>query len=1458
MASTEQPLKKRKLYEPASEPQQVFASPPSHEEIMRKRRNREEIRNVYDCYRRIRFCISQKDAHLMPDFEQAYLSLITASRGCTSAQRIVAELIPRYASYCPTALEAAAKVAVNMYNWSLAVIIRGDDTDGVAFQTAKACSFGLVEICCTAASEAPTSSVIRGICSAVFLNVLTFFVSSFEGKDIYQIGDREIEKIQDSKDSFCEIKQKIADEDETEVSKLFKFRALSLLRIFFLCPKNLLAACFELFISGATDGVCKGHYFLRQVTNQFGVDDVTRPSDQINDDQPCTVSVQTNTEGTAVSSEGLKSDDNHMLENASIVSKNCLMGLVIRKDQPLKAWIFSRYKKLCKSVGSEAVSEISSALGRVFESFIELVEKAESQEDSDEDSSDPSKYISRQYLMPRITSQHDNPGEISRKGSNSRIYDLSVGDAFYEDRESADKVSGRSGKPCGPVVPHGPVSESSNHKCGEPGSTKDLETGERGDSHYDRTSVRKDLVKSQLLSPATRKPLEFTKDAFEGGGHLAHFEKNQVSNMDLGLSAMKSTSGVGITVLSSSKQQFPLRYPSTGQTVWYSDGDPAAMDIYSASQHLWLGCLGPEASETLVRFQIEKFGPIENFFFFPAKGFALVEFRNIMDAIKAHEHMRGSSPWGACLRIKFLDIGLGSRGAISGVAVGASCHVYIGKVSSQWAKDEILHELRKVGFKSPRMVIDLSSESALLMEFETAEEATTVMVHLRQHRKENEYNLQLTRTLTLNAGSDDVARSHMEGARFGPTPIRADFRNTNLGSMAVSMSGSPCVTSVLDSPVDSCKTRMSQLSSLLSSLCTKYNIGQSSSSFESHTFRNHHSLNIRDEDRVPTNTLWIGQPDTGSSFVTDDELTTICNLAVGNVGSVVRLTQANMQMGSCFLVEFSSIDAAIAALKNLRNCPGMFFQAHFSQPGEHHNTPFTVKSGNKTHELVSPRIKLESRGASVQGGHAFQTNWTIPGCAEMLEVGVRKVDNLDGYDSGMTVDHSQADVHAVSNASEQLWMYKKPETELQFSAPGSMPCPPAATQGIVPPPPPPPIQTSMFMRPVYLAPNNSWEKQSMNHPLPLNQISPGIMPNSIHVNAGPAPFLPASVTPLAQISGNSMQFDQMVALPTLPPLSPPPPPPPDMPPPLPPSPPPLPLSQPPLVPPPPSSPPPLPPSVEPSNTENAGQPLQYPWQGALCKSGVHYCTIYAHREDSDVCKYSNAMSEPTEWPVRLDMTKRTDFRHVKSTFSSTPPHKREVCRLLPVTAGDHKGFQDFISYLKQRECAGVIKIPSGKSMWARLLFILPYSTDTCSMFSIAPNPSECLIALVLPKETSFEWNAELVDICSALLVNHPDDIVWVLPFWLMEEVEIASHPKSIGFSQINITPNPAPVDQMPASCCRAYSDGSFTVTGSSGFGLLLFSGSNSFFKARCGPCRAVSAEFAEFFAILECCLAVDR
>ncbi|KAL6013103.1 hypothetical protein ACLOJK_003594 [Asimina triloba] len=1313
MACAEQPLKKRKLYE--SLPEQSLPSPPltppSQEEILRKRRNKEEIRGVYDCYRRIRFCISHKDARLMPDFEQAYLALITASRGCTSAQRIVAELIPRYASYCPTALEAAAKVAINMYNWNFAIIVRGDDADGVAFQTTKACIFGLVDICCTASSQALTSSVIRGICSAVFQNVLSFFTSTFDGKDIFHIVGDNVEQVQQSMELFNKLKEKLVDDGEPPLAKLFKLRAVSLFKIFFSCPKQLIAAYFDILASSGTDaGIQRGgNYFLKQVTNHLEANE----ADHL-DETSYAAMLHANCAQTAMSGNGNGEEkpilDENIGSEKALMGKNCLMGMVISKHPSIQGWILFRYKKLCESATAEVLSELSSSLERVFGPLSEIVHEADSQDESDGDNSDRSKCMNQPYLMPKISSQQDNSTESLGTHCISGAHDLSAGDAPNEDQSSGDKSLGHSGKPCISFAnPEVVQVVNSNNDCESLVSEKEPGTSEHGDSWPDKTILRKDLGSNSSFSPASRKSLDVRLDAFDGS-HQFQPEKNQMPK-------------------ASPNQRSSARYHgcSTSPIIWCCDGDRAAMDVCAASKQLWIGSLGHDASENLVRLQFEKFGRIEHFLFYPPKCFALVEYRNLMDAIKAREYMRGSSPWGSCLRIKFLDSGFGSRGTINGVAVGSSCHVYIGNVSSQWAKDEILHELMTVRFRSPR-ITDLISESALLLEFGSAEEAASVMTHIRQKRREYGYHKPQRRSLSVDAGvvdglssshkrhllvkmidpsvSDeelinafsqfgelagwkfirqsasclidfhsheaaDAARSRLDGARFGTMSVHVEFRSNNAGNVACSATGSPHVPGVHNSSNGSTMSRTSQLSSLFSSLCAKYNINQSSISLNSHASRNYHTSTVGSDNVTPTNILWIGLPEIPDSFFTDDELMSIFNLAVGNAGSITRLTRTNLHRSPFWIVEFSSIDAAAAALKNIRGCLGMFFQVEFRNSGtlvHHDERKFVPAKSNAvgyhstesgSHDLVSPRINPENSG--VQTVLSSHSNWTVSSSMERQEVTSWKNEKADGFENNAAADLSSSDGQAVSHNNEQFWMYKTPGVELQMSAPATVPCPPPPTLTTAPPIiPPPPIQVPPppFMRPVYLTPNNSWDRRGLS-PLPMNHTPPGMMPNNFHVNvcAPPPAFLPSPVTPLAQLPGNStMHFDQMVAPTAFHPPSPPPPPP-DMPPPLPPSPPPLPSSQPPSVPPPPSSPPPLPQVLEPSKSEPSGQYLQYQWQGALCKSGVHYCTLYASREELDACKYTTSVSEPSEWPAKLDVTKRTDFKHVKSTFTSIPPNQ---------------------------------------------------------------------------------------------------------------------------------------------------------------------------------------------------------
>ncbi|PON91107.1 Splicing factor-like protein [Trema orientale] len=1320
-ASAEQPLKKRKLYdtqpEPDPPPPQTLAqsqndvvavAPPlSQEEILKKRRNRDEIRSVYDCYKRIRFFLSQKDSLLRPDLEQAYLSLITASRGCSSVQRIVADLVPRYASYCPTALEAAAKVVVNMHNWSLAVISRGEDADGVAFQTATACIIGLSDICCRACSEAPTSSVIQGICSAVLQNVLTFFIASFEGKDIFHIFGKEIVKVKDAADKFFELKQKISDENESSLVVLFKLRALSLFRIFFRYPKNLLAACFDLFSSTGSEGVPKGLYFLSQLTSKLDSYEADPLDKSSNENEPSTDSIETSSRSNEVISEMLVSDGKNVTTNASSVSDSCFLAMVLGKDPSLRSWLFSKYKKLCKLSSSKALSDIKSIMEGIVESLPKKAGVEDNQVDSDVDDSDSSKCIKRFYLVPSISNQHETSSELSRLDRNTRVHGGS------RDEHVADKVSDQYLNPQGDAVVH--LKSSSQ----DSGSVRpmDFGNGEHGDIMHSRSSIPRDLMNHQMLSPVTRTP-DFRTNSFDGRNHVVNSDKSQGANLDFRSPALRSSGGGVNSSFASPNHHMTGPYSSSNTPiVWFSDGDPAAMDVFSASKQLWVGLLGHDAAEAHVRFEFERFGPIEQYFPFPMRGFCVVEYRNIFDAIQARDYLRRHFHW----RIKFMDTGLGTRGVMNGVAVGSSCFVYVGNVSSQWSKDEILQESRKVLYKGPSMVTDLKNEAALLMELETPEEAATVMTHLRHHRKERSNHQQ-----PFNRGQASVTLSHLDGAISVSTSMHVDVGSSNPESMSNNGINSSNAKVVLESPADSCRGTMSHLTSLIVSLRTKYNINHNLSYFDNYTSGNSHA-SMREEDRVQSSTLWISVPNTSSPFLTDDEIMALCSSAVGNTGSIVRLMRTNLQSGCGWYVECSNVDAAVTVLKNLRDCPGIFFQIEFSQQRMHLPTSFSVRPEGHSMELVSPGVKSENHGTVAQGGHAFLSNRAISGCSEMPEVGTRKV---DGSDINMVMDASQGGNHLVSGAMEQKWMYTKPEME-PHPAPGGIPSVHVATQG-PPIPPPPQVQSSPFMRPAYHPSNSSWDSRGLHHNFPVNPISPVVVPNSSHVNSVTAPFLPASVTPLAQLQGTPVQhFDQMFSLPFVPPppLLSMPPPPPEMPPPLPPSPP----------PPPPTSPPPPPPFAESSQVEISGQCPHYQWQGTLCKSGVHYCTIYALRVDSEVCKYSNAKAEPTEWPAKLDMTKRTDFRHVKSTFTSSPPHKREVCTLVPSSPSDHKGFQDFISYLKQRDCAGVIKIPASKSIWARLLFILPYSHDVCSMLSIAPSTPDCLVALVLPKETNFEW-----------------------------------------------------------------------------------------------------------------------
>lgn len=292
-----------------------------------------------------------------------------------------------------------------------------------------------------------------------------------------------------------------------------------------------------------------------------------------------------------------------------------------------------------------------------------------------------------------------------------------------------------------------------------------------------------------------------------------------------------------------------------------------------------------------------------------------------------------------------------------------------------------------------------------------------------------------------------------------------------------------------------------------------------------------------------------------------------------------------------------------------------------SNPAKHHVTAPLVRPDSSSMELPSPRISQENHGPMMQTPHVFPSTWTGGGVMEVGRTG----------------------------ATEQSWMYRNAESGLRPG--GSIASISAQNlgQSITPPQP---VQASTFVRPAYAPTNSLWDARGLGHHRPSQTIPSVVMTTNAHSNQHGPPFLPASVTPLAQIQQGSSeaQFNQMFSRPVVPPpLSSLPPPPPNVPPqsdfrpPLPPHPvmqPPLPPTPPPPPPPPPphfqppafpppSSPPTPPPSVA-AHTESFRSSQHYPWQGVLSKSGVHYCTMNAQRVDSDICNYSNAIAEPAE------------------------------------------------------------------------------------------------------------------------------------------------------------------------------------------------------------------------------------
>ncbi|XP_022772237.1 uncharacterized protein LOC111314889 [Durio zibethinus] len=223
----------------------------------------------------------------------------------------------------------------------------------------------------------------------------------------------------------------------------------------------------------------------------------------------------TSTKGCVLFGKTPRSDIGNVIEDASPVLKSSLLDLVFSRNPSLKSWMFLKYKNFVGYPHLNLLLEIMSSLGGIFESFGKHINIEASQVDSNEDDSDSSKFVSQPHSISRRSNQHETLSDQSGRAKSSN-------------ESGVENLSGT-------------------------------------------------LSRHQMLSPATRAPLDFKSNSFEGRKHVKNVDKNQVSDSS-GASALRSSSrGVSIT-LASPGNYLAASYGSTSsQTAWYFDGDPAAM-----------------------------------------------------------------------------------------------------------------------------------------------------------------------------------------------------------------------------------------------------------------------------------------------------------------------------------------------------------------------------------------------------------------------------------------------------------------------------------------------------------------------------------------------------------------------------------------------------------------------------------------------------------------------------------------------------------------------------------------------------------------------------------------------------------------------------------------------------------------------------------------------------------------
>ena len=183
-------------------------------------------------------------------------------------RRIAAELVPRYAIFCPSVLEAAARMTLQLSDWSCNILQKGGkEGEGLAGETAEACFDGLVNIVNAALNSAYELSSLSAMCSEVCRNIYLYLLRQLDGRDLLNV------HIHSTKDEGNSDKQRenpnVEDVDaivnSVNPEKLGELIISSIIQIFTCDPQGVLAVCLELIRGTDADHRKAGQHFLAQI-----------------------------------------------------------------------------------------------------------------------------------------------------------------------------------------------------------------------------------------------------------------------------------------------------------------------------------------------------------------------------------------------------------------------------------------------------------------------------------------------------------------------------------------------------------------------------------------------------------------------------------------------------------------------------------------------------------------------------------------------------------------------------------------------------------------------------------------------------------------------------------------------------------------------------------------------------------------------------------------------------------------------------------------------------------------------------------------------------------------------------------------------------------------------------------------------------------------------------------------